>query len=86
MAPPPSAPENGGSGWATRSPVGSASIAHYSYTLPNGGSYAVHVGCGGSPADWLTTPDSGVVSGAVNNFLCYDLPSEPGYEFCSHVS
>jgi hypothetical protein len=33
---------NGGSGWATWTAAGSAGTASYSYTLPHGGSYAVH--------------------------------------------
>jgi hypothetical protein len=78
--------ENGGSGWAQWAAMNSPSIAHYSYALPNGGSYAVHVGCGGSPADWLTTPDSNVVPGTVNDFLCHDVAGQPAFDFCSHIN
>jgi hypothetical protein len=80
------AAENGGSGWATWTAMSSASTARYSYSLPNGGSYAVHVGCGGSPAHWLTTPDSNVVAGTFNNFLCHDVAGQPAFDFCSHIN
>src|SRR5258708_8983460 len=79
------AAENGGSGWGQLA-MNAASTARYSYSLPNGGSYAVHVGCGGSPADWLTTPDSNMVSGTFNDFLCYDVAGQPSYDFCSHIN
>jgi hypothetical protein len=78
--------ENGGSGWAKWTAVNSASTARYRYTLPNGGRYAVHVGCGGSPAHWQTTPDSNVVSGIFNDFVCYDVKGQPAYDFCSHIN
>jgi hypothetical protein len=77
---------NGGSGWATWTALSSPSTASYSYTLPDGGSYAVHAGCGGSPADWATTPDSDVVSGTVNDFFCHDVAGQPSFGFCSHVN
>jgi hypothetical protein len=80
------AAQNGGSGWATWTAMNSASTASYSYSLPNGGSYAVHVGCGGSPADWATTPDSNVVSGTVNDFICYDVAGQASFDFCSHIN
>jgi hypothetical protein len=80
------AAQNGGSGWAKWTAMKSASSASYSYSLPNGGMYAVHVGCGGSPADWFRTPDSGVVSGTVNDFICYDVEGKPTFDFCSHIS
>jgi hypothetical protein len=80
------AAENGGSGWAKWTAMSSASTVRYSYSLPNGGSYAVHVGCGGSPADWLTTPDSNVVAGTVNNFICYDVAGQPAFDSCSHIN
>jgi hypothetical protein len=80
------AAENGGSGWAEWTAMNSASTARYSYSLPNGGSYAVHVGCGGSPAHWLTTPDSNVVPGTFNDFICYDVAGQPAFDFCSHIN
>jgi hypothetical protein len=78
--------ENGGSGWAKWTAGNSASTAKYSYTLPHGGRYAVHVGCGGSPAHWQTTPDSNVVSGTFNDFICYDVKGQSAYDFCSHIN
>jgi len=78
--------KNGGSGWAKWTAEDSASTARYTYRLPKGGRYAVHVGCGGSPADWLTTPDSGVVSGTFNDFVCYDVAGQGAYGFCKHIN
>jgi len=63
-----------------------ATTARYNYTLPHGGSYAVHVGCGGSLPDWQTTPDSNMVSGTFNDFLCYDVAGQSNFDFCAHVN
>jgi hypothetical protein len=73
----------GGSGWAEWTGV-TATLARYNYTLPKGGSYAVHVGCGGSLPDWQTTPDSGFVSGAFNDFLCHDVAGQADFDVCVH--
>jgi hypothetical protein len=78
--------KQGGSGWAKWAAFDSSSTARYTYSLPNGGQYAVHVGCGGSPAHWLTTPYSKVVSGTFNDFICYDVAGQPAYDFCSHIN
>src|SRR5690349_6350669 len=66
--------ESGGSGWATRTNINGYTQS-YRYSLPNGGRYQVHVGCGGSPSAWQTTNRSGYVSGSYNSFTCYDTPS-----------
>jgi hypothetical protein len=61
-----------GSNWASWQPVGSGSTANYSLTLPASESYAVHVGCGGSTAQWAVTVSSGPVSPGSNSFNCID--------------
>lgn len=75
--------ENGGSGWATRS--GSGYRQNYSYRLPNGGRYQVHVGCGGSSGNWATNNKSGYVSGSTNSFTCYDVRGNPMYLRCQRT-
>lgn len=70
---------SGGSGWATRTNI-NGSTQRYSYALPNGGSYSVRVGCGGTPANWATSNASGSVSGSSNSFTCYDVPNY-GYAY-----
>jgi hypothetical protein len=77
--------KNGGSGWAKWTGI-TATTARYNYTLPKGGKYAVHVGCGGSLSEWLTKPDSKMVPGTVNNFLCHDVAGQPDFDFCKHIS
>jgi hypothetical protein len=66
--------KSGGSGWASWTPVNNYT-ANYSYSLPNGGNYAVNVGCGGTPQSWATNNKSDAVSGTYNNFTCYDTHS-----------
>lgn len=67
--------EEGGSGWASwEAPVASW-VANYSYSLPNGGRYQVHVGCGGTPQNWATNNKSSYVSGTNNSFTCYPIPN-----------
>lgn len=70
---------SGGSGWATRTDV-NGYTANYRYSLPNGGSYAVHVGCGGTSQNWATNNKSFNVSGTSNSFTCYDIPNA-GYQY-----
>jgi len=76
---------SGGSGWASWSTHGNPTAASYHYSLPHGGKYAVHVGCGGSPARWLLSAYSGFYGGTYNNFLCYDEPYESYYKYCQHT-
>lgn len=76
--------EKGGSGWAKR--TGSGSTQRYSYSLPKGGRYQVHVGCGGSAKKWATNNKSSYVSGRSNSFTCYDTRSARGaYLFCQRT-
>jgi hypothetical protein len=77
--------QNGGSGYAKWTGI-TATIARYNYRLPKGGKYAVHVGCGGSLAQWQTQPDSNMVSGSVNNFVCHDIAGQSDFDFCQHVT
>jgi hypothetical protein len=63
--------ENGGSGWASWSTPVVSWTANYRYSLPNGGRYQVHVGCGGTSQNWATNNKSGYVSGTSNSFTCY---------------
>jgi hypothetical protein len=72
----------GGSGWAAWHDTRGPRIAYYGRRLPRGGPYAVHVGCGGSPKHWRTTPDSAAVSGTVNNFLCGDVTRRRDHDTC----
>ncbi len=74
--------KSGGSGWATRTAVNNYT-ANYRYSLPNGGNYAVNVGCGGTPQNWATNNKSNAHGGTTNNFTCYDTPSAGwAYLFC----
>jgi hypothetical protein len=74
------------SGWAKWQAVDSADVAHYWYWLPHGDSYAVHVGCGGTLPQWATAPDSRVVSGTFNDFVCFDVKGQSGYGLCLHIN
>lgn len=66
--------DDGGSGWADWHPLpGQPNIARFSRTLPHGGSYLVHTGCGGSPMRWQLPLDSVTpVLGGGYYFTCYD--------------
>jgi hypothetical protein len=56
-------------------PVGS--IASYSYLLPHGGSYAVHVGCGGNASAWDSSNYSPLLSGQNADLRCDDPTTLP---------
>jgi hypothetical protein len=74
--------KNGGSGWAKWIPTnGFPQQASFSFTLPKGGIYSVHVGCGGSPAKWRS--DNRSSYGLVRDFWCYDLKGQARYGTCS---
>jgi len=61
-----------GGGFAGWSPEpGDRSKAHYHHGIWSG-SYAVHVGCGGTKDAWGIEVRSGFVSGHSNDFICYD--------------
>ena len=67
----------GGSGWAGWHALpGQPNVAWFSRTLPNGSSYTVHVGCGGTPQHWeLAITSLTGVQGSGHTFTCYDAPS-----------
>ena len=78
------AANSGGSGWASWGVAGSTDYAWFSYTLPNGGSYSVHVGCGGSPSRWNTANYSVTVSASGYEFWCWDNPNDGSlYRTCT---
>ena len=54
----------------TSSPVGA--IGTYSYRLSGGGSYAVHVGCGGDAADWASRNYSPLLFTSTAHLVCHD--------------
>jgi len=54
----------------TSYPIGSTGT--YSYLLPHGGSYAVHVGCGGSAAHWDSRNYSPLLSSRTADLRCDD--------------
>jgi hypothetical protein len=79
------AANSGGSGWANWTPVGANWYASFNYTLPNGGSYSLHVGCGGSPQHWNMALYSSTVSGSGYQFYCWDSPGYGSlYLTCTH--
>jgi hypothetical protein len=81
------AANSGGSGWASWSrSSGDEEYASFSYSLPHGGSYYVHVGCGGSTQNWdVATYSYNAVTGSGHVFYCYDYPYEdPYYGHCTN--
>ncbi len=80
--------QNQGSGfanWYTTNSSGSE--AGFKYTLPNGGEYNIHMGCGGSKQNWenvqTTEAGTGMVKDDNNHyFICYDVPLTPDYGQC----
>ena len=56
-------------------PVGST--ATYSYLLQHGGTYAVHVGCGGKASAWDSSNYSPLLSGATADLRCDDPTTPP---------
>jgi hypothetical protein len=71
------AANNSTSGWAILNVgSGSSSTVSWHYTLNNGGSYYIHVGCGGSPSNWATNNYSSTVSGNLPSLICYDTAYE----------
>jgi len=69
---------NGGSGWADWHALpGHPNVALFSRTLPNGGSYVVHVGCGGTRHHWELKLDAVTpVMDSGYHFTCYDTTSD----------
>ena len=60
--------------------------ATYSYTLPHGGEYSLHVGCGGTTSSWKVAEYSNFHGGTVNDFSCYDESSSSLYTYCADTS
>ena len=63
------------------------SEAAFTYDLPNGDAYNVHVGCGGSTQDWENTDYTENGSGSIKNyhshyFTCQDVPLKAGHGPC----
>jgi len=56
-------------------PAGPA--ATYSYRLPHGGTYSVHVGCGGTSAHWASSSYSPSLSGQTAHLRCDDPVASP---------
>ncbi|MBS2540248.1 hypothetical protein KGQ20_46680, partial [Catenulispora sp. NF23] len=73
-----------GSGFAAWQPtVSNGSTARYSLSLPLYENYSLHVGCGGTPANWGWTVTTQDVGGNSNNFLCYDVQGEQSTGYCT---
>jgi hypothetical protein len=54
----------------TSYPTGSSGT--YSYRLPHGGSYAIHVGCGGTAQNWASSNYSPLLSSPTVHLSCHD--------------
>jgi hypothetical protein len=67
--------QNGGSGWADMGVDVSDGWGwtHYSKAIPNGGSFYLNVGCGGSSEAWGLSAWSDTAVGALN-VVCNDIP------------
>jgi hypothetical protein len=78
---------SGGSGWASYSYEG-AGWYRYSFTLPRGGSYSLHVGCGGSTSRWAMTAQTPYATNTSGTPICDDIrgSDEDGlsYGWCTH--
>jgi hypothetical protein len=59
-----------GSGFVGTWSPGDGSSVPFSHTLPHSEQYAVHLGCGGTPQNWLYKPKSNLVSGSGLHFFC----------------
>lgn len=62
---------DGGSGWADRQ-VKEGGRTRYDFVLPNGGQYQLHVGCGGTDAEWGATNYTPFVANTPMSFRCFD--------------
>jgi TIR domain len=72
------------SGFAHLGPADNSGLNHpagptvtYSYTLRGGGSYSVHVGCGGEASQWHSSNYSPELSGPVAHLECRDPTTIP---------
>jgi transcriptional regulator with XRE-family HTH domain len=73
------------SGFAHLGPADSSGISYpigargtYSYRLPHGGAYAVHVGCGGSARRWASSNYSPLLSSRTAHLHCDDPTASAG--------
>jgi len=71
-----------GSGYAPWQGIGDGATSKYWYTLPVSEDYSVHVGCGGTTANWGVADYSSVVTGTQNSFECFDVSGQSGYGTC----
>lgn len=68
-------------GWAKMTSLPNGET-RYSYVLPRGEIYSLHIGCGGTAQDWAVDPHTAEVSGNRNSFDCFDVQALPRYKFC----
>jgi hypothetical protein len=71
-----------GSGYSPWKGLGNGSTSDYWYNLPTSESYSLHVGCGGTQANWGVADYGPVVSGTHNSFNCIDVAGASGYGTC----
>jgi hypothetical protein len=72
-----------GSGYSPWQGIGNGSTSRYWYTLPDTMSFSLHVGCGGTQANWGVALTSVQASGPVANFTCYDVAGQANYATCT---
>lgn len=71
------------SGWAAvQHDPNQASRVGFSYTLGMGGTYEIHVGCGGSISSWTHADYSPTESETSLDFSCVDKPTDPMHGVC----
>lgn len=70
-----------GSGYAPWQGLGN-NVSKYWYTLPTSEPYSVHVGCGGTQADWGVACYGPQVTNPADSFECFDVSGAGGYETC----
>jgi len=58
------------------------STSRWWWKLPHGDSYSLHVGCGGTQANWGVAGHTKAVSGTRHSFDCVDIKSKPGFGRC----
>jgi hypothetical protein len=61
----------------------SPSTVVYHATIPEDIAYELHVGCGGTPEDWLISASSTTTTAASLSLLCHDVEGDPLYGVCS---
>lgn len=72
---------SGGSGFATWSAM-DGNKATWSKSLPNGGSYYLSVGCGGSRSSWKQTLYGDTMTTTNSTSLCQDVRGQARYGRC----